>query len=45
VLRLQKDIIVGAYNMSVSKRTKYIYMAKTYCSGYSIRRYNWVRLI
>lgn len=42
VLRLSKEIVVGAYNMSMKKRTYFIYMASTYCSGYSIRRSNWV---
>jgi hypothetical protein len=31
--------------MSLGKRTKFIYLAKTYCSGYSIRRSNWLKLI
>jgi len=45
VLRLSKNIAVGAYNMSMGKRTKFIYFAKTYCSGYSIRRFNWMKII
>lgn len=45
VLRLSNSIIIGAYNMSFSKRTKFIYMAKTYCSGYSIRRSYWLELM
>ena len=45
VLRLSKDIIIGAFNVCFNKRTKFIYMAKTYCHGYSIRRSNWKYLI
>ena len=45
VLRLSKEIVVGAYNMSMGKRTKFIYMASRYCSGYSIRRSNWVKIV
>jgi hypothetical protein len=45
VLRLCKNIAVGAYNMSMGRRTKFIYLAKTYCSGYSIRRSNWIKII
>jgi len=45
VIRLSKDIIVGAFNISFNKRTKFIYLAKTYCNGYSIRRSNWKNLI
>ena len=45
VLRLSKDIVVGAYNMSMGKRTKFIYKASSYCSGYSIRRSNWVKIV
>lgn len=45
VLRLGKNIAVGAYNMSMGRRTKFIYLAKTYCSGYSIRRSNWIKII
>ena len=31
VLRLSKDIIIGAFNLSFNKRTKFIYKAKNYC--------------
>ena len=45
VLRLSKDIIIGAYNLSFNKRTRFIYKSKSYCSGFSIRRSNWKHLM
>lgn len=40
-LRLNRDIIIGAYNICTNKRTKFLYKAKKDCSGYFIRRSNW----
>lgn len=40
-LRLNKDIIIGAFNMCSSKRTKFIYKAQNHCKGYFIRKSNW----
>ena len=40
-LRLRTAIIIGAYNVSFKRRTKFIYMTSTMCSGFSIRKSNW----
>jgi hypothetical protein len=40
-LRLRNSVIVGAYNVSFNKRSKYIYRTHTYCEGYTIRKTNW----
>jgi hypothetical protein len=41
VLRIKDDLLIGAYNLSANKRTKYIYKTGTVCTGFFIRRENW----
>lgn len=44
-LRLQKDSLLGAYNLNVNKRTKFIYKTQSLCKGYFIRRSNWKEIM
>lgn len=41
VLRIKDDLIIGAYNLSLNKRTKYIYKTNSLCTGFFIRREKW----
>ena len=41
VLRLDKDILIGAYNVVYNKRSKYNYKPERRCEGFSIRRLLW----
>ena len=45
VLRLDKDILIGAYNVVYNTRSKYNYKTEKRCEGYSIRRLEWKRFM
>jgi hypothetical protein len=38
VLRIDKDILIGAYNVVYNKRSRFNYKTFKNCEGYSIRR-------
>ena len=41
MLRQDRNIYIGAYNVTYNKRSKFVYRTYTYCTGYTIRRQNW----
>ena len=41
VLRIDKDILIGAYNVVYNKRSRFNYKTCQNCEGYSIRRIYW----
>jgi hypothetical protein len=45
VLRIKDDLLLGAYNLSYNKRTRYIYKTNTMCTGFFIRRENWWNIL
>ena len=45
VLRIDNNILIGAYNVAYNKRTKFIYKAYKECSGFMIRRIDWKRFM
>lgn len=45
VLRIDKDILVGAYNVAYNKRSKFNYKAQKNCTGFSIRRIDWKKFM
>ena len=45
VLRIKDDLLLGAYNLSANKRTKYIYKTNTTCTGFFIRREHWFEVL
>jgi hypothetical protein len=45
VLRLDKKIIIGAYNLTFNTRSDLVYRTFSLCQGYFIRRSNWKGII
>jgi hypothetical protein len=45
VLRLDKKIIIGAYNLTFNTRSDNVYRTFSICQGYFIRRSNWKTII
>ena len=45
VIRYTKSTVIGAYNCTFNKRAIFCYKAHSNCTGYSIRRSNWVELV
>jgi hypothetical protein len=41
VLRIDNNILIGAYNIAYNKRSNYNYKTHKNCSGFSIRRIDW----
>ena len=41
VLRLDNNILIGAYNVAYNKRSKFNYKTYVDCKGFSIRRIDW----
>ena len=41
VLRIDNNILIGAYNIAYNKRSKYNYKTTKSCTGFSIRRIEW----
>lgn len=44
-VRIKDDLLIGAYNISYNKRTRYIYKTNTQCSGFFIRRDRWWEIL
>tara|TARA_B110000285_G_C15131051_1_gene623618 strand:- start:1139 stop:1552 length:414 start_codon:yes stop_codon:yes gene_type:complete len=45
VLRIDNNMLIGAYNVAYNKRSKFIYKTYKDCSGFSIRRLDWKRFM
>ena len=45
VLRLDKSIIIGAYNLTFNTRSNFVYRTHSHCRGYFIRRSNWKAIL
>ena len=45
VIRFSDQIMPGAYNCTFSIRTSALYVCKTTCEGYSIRRNEWLNIM
>jgi hypothetical protein len=45
VLRIDNNMLIGAYNVAYNKRSKFIYKTSKDCSGFSIRRLDWKRFM
>jgi hypothetical protein len=45
VIRIESDILIGGYNVTFGKRTKFVYKTAQICSGFSIRRANWKKIV
>jgi hypothetical protein len=37
--------MIGSYQCIFNSRSKFIYMCKTRCEGYSIRKHDWIDII
>ena len=45
VVRIKDDLLIGAYNLSTNRRTKYIYKTNSFCTGFFIRREKWWEIL
>ena len=45
VLRYQDKTLIGAYNCTFNVRAIFSYRAKTDCTGFTIRKYIWMKIL
>lgn len=45
VLRYRNSNVIGAYPVTFNKRSIFIYKTVTECKGYSIRKFNWQKIM
>lgn len=45
VMRFTDQVVIGAYNCCFNTRASFIYRCKSDCSGYSIRKSDWKRIL
>lgn len=45
VLRIDNNILLGAYNVAYNKRSKFNYKLQKSCTGFSIRRIDWKKFM
>jgi len=44
-IKFPKEKIIGAYEMTLNRRTEYVYKTLDHCQGFFIRRRNWKNLL
>ena len=44
-LRFQNNNVIGAYGVTFHKRALFIYITRSECQGYFIRKNNWLKII
>ena len=44
-MRLGGKSVIGAFNVCFNKRSLFIFQAKSKCTGFSIRKSNWKKIM